>query len=160
MNKFITSVISTIAALQITPDKVRVKLLRLTGWKIGSNTAISYGVFSSASDVTIGNNVYIGPHAYLDAHGGIAIGDFVRIGSHLKMLTRSHPIGEGDIRANHGDDVDVHTSIGHGSWIAANVTILPGANVADSCIIGAGAVVTKPTKNRGKYFGVPARQVA
>ena len=129
------------------------------GWNIGANSVVCYGVFFSSSHVSIGNDVYIGPHAYLDSPGGITIGDFVRIGSHLKILTRSHPIGEGSIRVNHGEDIDVHTSIGCGSWVATNVTILPGANVAPSCVIGAGAVVTKPTEIQGKYFGVPARKV-
>ena len=149
----------SLAGLQIVPDKARVAILRALGWKIGENTAICHGVFASASDVSIGSDVYIGPYSYFDSHGGIYIGNSVRIGSHFKILTRSHPIADGSVRAVLGHDIDLRTSIGSGSWIAANVTVLPGASVADRCVIGAGAVVTKPTELGGKYFGVPAKRI-
>jgi acetyltransferase-like isoleucine patch superfamily enzyme len=50
-------------------------------------------------------------------------------------------------------------TIGAGSWIGCNVTLLPGANIAPGCVIGAGSVVTKPTLPDGVYVGAPARLV-
>jgi acetyltransferase-like isoleucine patch superfamily enzyme len=50
-------------------------------------------------------------------------------------------------------------TLGEDIWLGANVTIVPGVSVADGCVIGAGAVVTKDTQPMGVYMGVPARRV-
>ncbi|MEI6808377.1 MAG: acyltransferase [bacterium] len=47
--------------------------------------------------------------------------------------------------------------IGPNSWIGANVTILDGASIGEHCVIGAGAVVTKPIPANSLAVGVPAR---
>jgi maltose O-acetyltransferase len=47
--------------------------------------------------------------------------------------------------------------IGQQVWIGANVTILPGVEIGDRAVIGAGAVVTKDIPPRSVAVGVPAR---
>lgn len=42
-------------------------------------------------------------------------------------------------------------------WTGANVTITGGVTIAEGCVIGAGAVVTRDTQPYGVYLGVPAR---
>ncbi len=46
-----------------------------------------------------------------------------------------------------------------GAWVlvGANATILPGVNIGDGAVIGAGAVVTKDVPARTFVAGVPAR---
>ncbi len=50
-------------------------------------------------------------------------------------------------------------TIGGGVWIGADVTILPGVKIADGCVIGAGAVVTKSTQPDGLYVGNPSKRI-
>jgi maltose O-acetyltransferase len=49
--------------------------------------------------------------------------------------------------------------VGDGSWIGANVTILPGVTIGKDCVIGAGAVVTSDCAPNTVYAGVPARPI-
>lgn len=49
--------------------------------------------------------------------------------------------------------------IGNDVWAAANVTLLEDVDIADGCVIGTGAVVTRDTEPYGVYMGVPARLV-
>jgi acetyltransferase-like isoleucine patch superfamily enzyme len=48
------------------------------------------------------------------------------------------------------------TRIGNGVSIGSNATILP-VTIADGCVIGAGAVVTRDLTRPGVYAGNPAR---
>ena len=49
--------------------------------------------------------------------------------------------------------------IKRGSWLGLGSIILPGVTVAEGCVIGAGAVVTKDTEPHGFYTGVPAVRI-
>jgi serine acetyltransferase len=43
--------------------------------------------------------------------------------------------------------------------IGTNAAVLPGINICDNVIIGAGAVVNKDITDPGTYVGVPARKI-
>lgn len=47
--------------------------------------------------------------------------------------------------------------IGDDVWIGTNVIILPGVNVGNHCIIGAGAIVTKDIPDYAIVGGNPAK---
>lgn len=49
--------------------------------------------------------------------------------------------------------------IGDDVWIGANVTILPGCNIGNGTIIGAGCVVNKNLDPNSIYAGVPVRKI-
>lgn len=49
--------------------------------------------------------------------------------------------------------------IGRGAWLGANVTILPGVNIGDGAVVGAGSVVTKDVEPNAVVVGSPARKV-
>lgn len=44
-------------------------------------------------------------------------------------------------------------------WIGRNVTLLSGVTIGRGCIVGAGAVVTKPMPPYHIIVGVPARPI-
>jgi acetyltransferase-like isoleucine patch superfamily enzyme len=104
----------------------------------------------------IGNHVWIGPHAYLDARN-LVIEDYVGWGPGAKVLGSSHT----------GDPVDVPiiataltikpVVIGYGADIGTNATILPGVHVGANAIVGAGAVVTIDVPEYAVVAGVPAK---
>ena len=58
-----------------------------------------------------------------------------------------------------GNSVFKPITVGSGCWIGADVTLLPGIRIADGCVIGAGAVVTKNTEPDGLYAGNPAHRI-
>ena len=49
--------------------------------------------------------------------------------------------------------------IGNNTFIGARALILPGVNIGDDCIVGAGSVVTKSVPNGSIIAGNPARVV-
>jgi acetyltransferase-like isoleucine patch superfamily enzyme len=106
----------------------------------------------------IGNHVWIGPQAYLDARH-LVIEDHVGWGPGAKVLGSVHtgvpinqPIIQTDleIRPVH---VEASADIGTGS------ILLPGVTVGRGSIVGAGAVVTRDVPPFAIVSGVPARFV-
>jgi hypothetical protein len=51
-------------------------------------------------------------------------------------------------------------AIGNGVVVSQRAQILPGVEIADGCVIGAGAIVTRSTEPFGIYAGVPARRIS
>lgn len=54
----------------------------------------------------------------------------------------------------------IETNIGNDVWIGCNSVILPGINVGDGAVIGAGAVVTKDVPPYAIIAGVPGEIIA
>ena len=87
----------------------------------------------------------------------ISIGKDTWIGCNVSFICITHEMGGHEKRAGH--PIFQPITIGSGVWIGADVTILPGVKVADGCVIGAGAVVTKSTQPDGLYVGNPSKRI-
>lgn len=126
-------------------------------YKNGKNVTIWDLVhIDSPSKLTIGNNVSINRGSVINAAGCINIGNDVLIGPNVTIYSQNHKYQDDKelIRLQGYDFKPV--SIGSNVWIAANVTILPGVDIADNVIIGANSLVTKPLSEAGVYTGNPA----
>jgi acetyltransferase-like isoleucine patch superfamily enzyme len=120
---------------------------------IGAHTMIQ-GRFDGTC--SIGNHVWIGPHAYFDARN-LVLEDYVGWGPGAKVLGSTHtgvPLEEPVIAT---DLVIKPVVIGYGADIGTNATILPGVRVGAHAIVGAGAVVTHEVPEYAIVAGVPAR---
>lgn len=107
-------------------------------------------------ELEIGNRSGVGSNTDLSGH--IVIGEDVMMGPNVIMRTYSHAHDRIDIPMNQqGFEPEKIMYIGNDVWIGANVTILPGANVGNHCIIAAGAVVTKDVPDYAIVGGVPAK---
>lgn len=95
------------------------------------------------------------PGCYIQAMNGIKIGENVRMGPGIKLISANHNIYNYDIH-----DPEKPIVIGDNCWIGANAVILPGVEIGDHTIVAAGAVVTKSFPE-GNYIvgGVPARVI-
>jgi virginiamycin A acetyltransferase len=120
-----------------------------------SSAVIEFGTLFSQVDSRIDQNVYIGPrchlgHVHLEHDVLLAAAVHIPSGPHTHGTDDSSPIRE---QAGHLKLVRV----GAGSWVGSNAVIL--ADVGRDCVIGAGAVVTRPIPDRVVAAGVPARVV-
>lgn len=107
--------------------------------------------------IVIGNNCSINPFCVIYGHGGLQIGNNVRIAAHTTIIPANH------IYEMQNDKL-IHTSlrrqgivIGDDVWIGSGVKILDGVVIGGNTIIGAGSVVTKSVTVPGIYGGIPAK---
>ncbi|MBI2814109.1 MAG: acyltransferase [Opitutae bacterium] len=124
----------------------------------GDGAAIEQGVVLHAfgGSITLGRDVFLGPHTVIYGHGGVEVGDACLIAMHCRIVSSNHavPPFSTDIRSQ--PDVLLPTRIGRDVWLGAGVTVLGGVTIGDGCIVGAGAVVTKDLPPGAIAHGVPA----
>ena len=107
----------------------------------------------------IGSGVFIGLYDYLN--GNVTIGNNVLIGPHCSILAGNHKFDPktGWFSARTEQDGDDSVVIGDGTWIASGVTVTPGVKIGRANLICAGAVLTKSTEDYAIMAGVPAKKV-
>lgn len=103
--------------------------------------------------IVIGDRTAINGFCRFFGHGSIEIGEDTQIGPCCLITTTDHDY-RGSLETSFKPVV-----IGKSVWIGANVTILPGVEIGDYAVIGAGAVVTKSIPPRSVAVGVPARVI-
>jgi len=135
---------------------------------------------ASNDGITIEDNVFIGRNSIVYCkNGNIHLKRAVNISSNCTIFSsNSLTIEEGTIIGGYsyllsGGEYDTGSKthfadqdgiktvgplvVGPNCWIGAGVTILDGASLGEHCVIGAGAVVTKPVPANSLAVGVPAR---
>lgn len=123
------------------------------GGVIGGRAVVGY-----PSNITIGENSYInGGYIQASPNARIVIGENCLISYNVHIRTGMHNYQDKNtlIKDQGGSEKDV--TIGDDVWIGFGAQIMPGVRIADGCVIGAGAVVTKDTEPYGVYGGVPAK---
>jgi len=109
--------------------------------------------------VTIGEGCYVGFNVVCDTNfpSLIRIGRDVTISHDVVIYT--HTATPAASRLGRRYHVVKPVTIGDGAWIAANTLILPGVEIGQNCMIGAGSVVTRSTDPDSLYAGNPARKI-
>jgi virginiamycin A acetyltransferase len=117
---------------------------------------IGFGVIFSHPTAEVGRSVYVGPFCCL---GDVTLEDDVLIGSHVSITNgqAQHGIERLDVPIREQPGVWPRVTIGRDSWVGDRAVIM--ADVGKHCVIGAGAVVTKPVPDYAIAVGVPARVV-
>ncbi len=105
--------------------------------------------------LTIGRNVEINYGVLISAQRSVTIGDNVLIGN-LSVISDTAFPGAGD-RLSPQDDPPLGIEIGDDVWLAARVTVLPGARIGRGAVIGAGSVVRGTIPPGTMAMGNPAR---
>jgi acetyltransferase-like isoleucine patch superfamily enzyme len=108
-------------------------------------------------NLTIGANTLITGPLSIDLEAPVQIGDRVRVGHDVLLLTVDHRIGDPDYRC--GESVARPISIGDGSWLGSRVVVLPGVSIGEGAVVAAGAVVTRDVPPNTLVAGVPAQVV-
>lgn len=148
-------------------DNVTIECLGKTGIKLGSNVNIPDGSFIRCTGVIselgvgleIGDNTGLGHNSFINAQGGVSIGNDVIIGPNVSILAENHVFVSSDelIRLQGVNRIGI--KIDNNVWIGANVTILDGVQIGTGCVIGAGSVVTKSLPSYSIAVGNPCKVV-
>lgn len=119
------------------------------------NSAFSY------RNISIGNYVYIGPHALFSSITHIEIGNKVIFGPCVTIMGGNHNFRDVGIfmfdnhKKRENDDLPVR--IEDDVWIGCNVTILKGVTIGRGAVVGAGSIVTKSIAPYAIVGGNPAK---
>jgi acetyltransferase-like isoleucine patch superfamily enzyme len=129
---------------------------------IGGNGNSVYWPIHRTSHVGNAENIYCGietcpgfsPGNYIQGIGKVYIGDYTQIGPNVGIISANH-----DLYDNR-KHLPAHVKIGKYCWIGMGAIILPGVELGDFTIVGAGSVVTKSyLDGYAVIAGNPARVV-
>ncbi len=120
------------------------------------SATVRAGTVFSRTAARLDANVYVGPGCHL---GWVHLERDVLLGAGVHVPSGPAIHGTSDpnraIRDQPGHPVLVR--IGEGTWVGSAAIVL--ADVGRHCVIGAGAVVTKPIEDYVVAAGVPARTI-
>lgn len=135
---------------------VRYEFYRWTLKRCGRNVSIGFGTVFLYRDIEVGSNVLIGN--FNTVHF-CDFGSYVVTADGCRFLSgsRYHNFGRTDVpMALQGGRLR-RTSIADDCWIGANAVIME--DVLEGAIVGAGAVLTRPTEAYTVMAGNPARLI-
>lgn len=114
----------------------------------------TYGGF-----IEIGDDCSCNEFCVLYGHGGLKIGNSVRIGAHTVIIPASHRYSDLDKPIRLQGETRKGIIIEDDVWSGAGVIILDGVTIGSGCVIGAGSVVTKSIPPNSVAVGVPAKVI-
>jgi len=134
------------------------------GTLIGPNTCLTAGMaptqeMPSNPVVRIGKRCMIGRGSHIIGHWSIDIGDDIQTGPYVYITDQNHSYLDPDEPIGRQWPVEAAVKIGSGSWLGANVVILPGTTIGKNVVVAAGAVVRGTFPDHCVIAGVPARIV-
>lgn len=132
----------------------RMHWYRLTLEHCGAGLYVDWMSVIKTANSRIGENVFIGPFCWV---GWSEIGDNVLLGGQITILTgsRHHNFDRVDVPINQQGGTLSKIRIGTDVWVGNGAIVM--ADIADSCVVAAGAVVTKTFEPSSVLAGVPAR---
>ncbi len=105
----------------------------------------------------IGENVTIHDFCYIDALGGVWIGDNTRIAHNCSIISAQHKFdAPGQTIVDSGYTCAAIT-IKSDVWLATGVVVLQGVTIGEGAIVSANSVVTKDVESYTIVAGIPAK---
>jgi len=141
---------------------LRAGWLRLLGARVGRRVVMHDVRFFNLyrrglSGLVIGDESFLGDECLLDLAEGIVLGPQVTLAERVLILTHTNVGYKDHPLQRHFPAAAAPGRIEGGSFVGANVTILPGITVGAGSFVAAGAVVTADVPPRTLVAGVPAR---
>lgn len=124
--------------------------------RVGRDVWISFGTVLSHPTAEFGDRVYVGVGCMI---GDVTLEEDVLVGSHVSIINgnRQHGIERLDVPIREQPGEYPRVTIGRDSWIGDRTIVM--ADIGQSCVVGAGSVVTKVLPPRAIAVGNPARVV-
>jgi serine acetyltransferase len=129
---------------------------------VGPNTCITAGMapgqeMPTNPVVSIGSRCIIGRGSHIVGHWSIEIGDDIQTGPYVYITDQNHSYLDPVEPIGRQWPTEAAVKIGAGSWLGANVVVLPGTQIGEHVVVAAGAVVRGTIPDRCVVAGVPAK---
>ena len=133
-------------------------LMREMFAECGENVFIQRPLYANwgGSHVHMGSNIYANFNLTLVDDGHIYIGDWVKFGPNVTIVTAGHPVLP-ELRKDPGLQFNKDVRIEDCVWIGAGVIVLPGVTIGKNSVIRAGSVVTRDIPENVVAVGNPCR---
>jgi len=131
---------------------------------IGPYVSLSAGMLPgqeliSDAIVTIGDRCLIGRQSSIVGHFEITIGNDVYFGPNVYVTDQNHSVDDPATPIGKQSAGEKPVTIGDGSWLGANVVVLPGVTIGRHVAVGAGSIVTSDLPDHAVAVGNPARVI-
>lgn len=138
------------------PSKIKVDGSMVIGGRVSIATGAMWHVGPN-SRVEIGDRTYFSPHTLLRSTTSVTIGRGCAIAWHVQIIDdNAHPIAVDGRPTSQTAPIVVGDDV----WVGSRVTLLPGTEIADGCVVAAGSVVNKKfDEPHCLIAGLPARVV-
>lgn len=159
---------NTYNTLNPKKQKKKNKILKKLLGSIGQNVSIDTPFYCDyGKHIEIGNNVIIGMNCTFVDCNKITIEDNVLIASNVQIYTSTHDTNaKKRLNPNWKKEnlpffrtfalpVKIHNNV----WIGGGVIILPGVEIGENSVIGAGSIVNKPIPSNSIAVGNPCKVI-
>jgi acetyltransferase-like isoleucine patch superfamily enzyme len=137
------------------------EVLNFFGAKVGKDCNIKNIFIDNAllnySNLTIGNNVYIGKNVFFDLAGEIIIEDESVIAANVQFYTHED-VGDRVLKVYIKRKVSA-IKVKKGSYIGGGAIVLYGTLIESKVVIGSGSIVKGKLESGYIYAGVPAKKI-
>ena len=129
--------------------------------EIGNDVFVDNGVMIEAHEgkIRIGSHSSVNAYCVLYGHGGLTIGNYVRIATGVVVIPANHTFKDRNTPIHKQEISAKGITIDDDVWLGTRVCVLDGVAIGKGSVIGAGAVVTKDVPEYCVYAGVPAKLV-
>lgn len=139
-----------------TPEEIRELFAKLTQNEVPETFGMFPPFYTDCGiNIKVGKNVFINACCRFQDQGGIEINEGSLIGHNVTIATLNHDINP----KTRASLTPSPVKIGKNVWIGSDCTILPGVEIGDGAIIGAGSVVVKSVPKNSIAVGNPARVI-
>jgi acetyltransferase-like isoleucine patch superfamily enzyme len=109
--------------------------------------------------IELGTHCTLNPFSILYGHGGLKIGNYVRIAANVVIIPANHNFDRRDIPIARQGLTKLGIEIADDVWIASGCQILDGVFIGQGAIVAAGATVTRNVEAYSIVGGVPAKLI-
>lgn len=148
-------------------DPERAQILGQIVGQIGEGAFLHGPIyFHYGRHTTIGKKFFANFNLTIQDDASVTIGDFCSFGPNVTIVTPIHPLLPDERRQMETAEGERKAlcyakpvKIGNDCWFGANVTVCPGVNIGNNCVIGAGSVVTRDIPDNSLAAGVPCKVI-
>lgn len=156
-NKFKSFLYLGSSIYSLFPRRIRMSIWNRIGDKKGTLRIAQRYMLIRTLAKSVGDNVSIHPMCYIQASGGLTIGNDVSIAHGVTIMTEEHSYSDAELPIKDQPIQHEPVYINDNVWIGAKATILSGTILKSRSIVAAGAVVTKTFSEGVILAGVPAK---